>query len=291
MVFKAPFSVSRRDTCRSYYVGTSEYTAECIYVPTSGGDYKCQMLWPPIYACPTEDVSSSSPPPPSPPTTLVSSPPPPPSPPPPSPPPPPLPSSSPPDTLTSSECGLHQPYTATKINLWDSGRWCGSVIRRGSFSLTLRSTCESYYVGRPDYVSDCIYESLSTGEYSCKLRWPPTYPCEGANPSALPSLSSPPLPPPPSPSPPPPSSPPVASISDASCGLDQPFTKTKVNLWDRQLWCPQAVPTGPFSTARRDACHNLFVGRQDYTSECLYESTGDGNYKCKLSWPPIYPCK
>ena len=111
-------------------------------------------------------------------------------------------------------------------------------------------------------------------------------------PPVLPLPSPPPPPPSPSPPPPPPASPPPSSVQvDEACGLNQPFTLTKTNLWDTQRWCGMAVPLGPFNVGRRDACLRYYVGRPDYTSECMYAPASGGKYKCKLTWPPIYPCE
>jgi len=184
--------------------------------------------------------------------------------------PPPQPSPPPPPpVVTDSTCGLNQPFTATKTNLWDTREWCYNAADTGPYSTAAQNACESHYVGRPDYSAECTYV-LAGGSYRCKLKLPIYYPCTGT--------LSPPPPPPPSP-----------LVAGSTCGLNQPYTTTKTNLWDTGEWCYNAADTGPYSIAAENACESHYVGRSDYSAECTYVLVGD-SYRCKLKLPIYYPC-
>jgi hypothetical protein len=188
-----------------------------------------------------------------------------------------------PPVITGEGCGLNQPFTSTKTNLWDTGRWCGEAVPAGPYNVGRRDACLRLYVGRPDYTTECAYVLDSGSTYKCKLVWPPFYPCEyEASPPPPPPSRKPPPPPPPSP-------PPFTGASN--CGLAQPFTLTRTNLWDTGRWCGDAVPVGLFDGAKRDTCNRYYVGRPDYSAECAYIPASGGKYKCALTWPPFYPCE
>lgn len=268
---KAPFSTSRRATCEGQYVGIRSFTSECTYESAGDGDYKCALRWPPHYACDSTSTPFSSHPPPPPPPSLPSRR--------PSPPPPAL--APPPQT-----CGLNQPFAITKSNI--RPKWCPQMVPQGPFNARHRNTCEGLYVGLPQYTSECKYVNIHDGQYKCVLEWPPHYPCdkdEGENVLS----SSPPPPPPPFPGPPPQS---ISGSLNTSgrCGLNQPFTLTKTNLWNSGRWCGQVVSQGAFNSEDRNTCEGFYIGRPDYSAECEYIATSEGKYSCKLHWPPFYPC-
>eukprot|EP00967_Tisochrysis_lutea_P079783 scaffold109299_cov32-Tisochrysis_lutea.AAC.2 len=161
------------------------------------------------------------------------------------------------------------------------------MVPKAPFSASRRGTCESAYVGLSKYTSQCVYSDVGDGDFKCILEWPPYYPCEEDTVDEI-KPPAPTMPPPPSPLPPPPPS--GGSDIGSDCGLDQPYTMTKSNLWDRQLWCGQVVRSGEFDQANRDTCERFYVGRPDYSAECTYVVTSGSTYECKLKWPPFYPC-
>ena len=325
-----PYSIAGKNACESHYIGGPDYAAECMYVE-AGGSYRCKLKQPIYYPC-TDDTLSPLPAPPptstpplpqppspssSPPNQVLS----PASPPPPPtmtlPPPPPQPSPPPPPLVADSTCGLNQPYTATKTNLWDTQEWCYQAADTGSYSIAGQNACESHYVGGLEYSAECTYVPAGDSNYRCKLKQPIYYPCTDDTLSPLPApppTSPPPPPQPPSPSssppdqvlspappppttttmtsppPPQPSSPPPPLVADSTCGLNQPYTATKTNLWDTQEWCYQAADTGPYSIAGQNACESHYIGGPDSSAECTYVPAGDSNYRCKLKLPIYYPC-
>eukprot|EP00967_Tisochrysis_lutea_P092927 scaffold134158_cov35-Tisochrysis_lutea.AAC.1 len=120
------------------------------------------------------------------------------------------------------------------------------------------------------------------------MDWPPHYPCEPA-PGGGQQVSPSPQPSPPNPAPPPPSASPGTN-ADANCGLIQPYDAIKTNAWDTQRWCGQLATAGPFDAAKRDVCESYYVENGRYSSECRYVEAGGGVWRCKMDWPPHYPC-
>jgi len=309
LVSAGPFDAAKRDACDEHYLDNGEYTGECEYVNTGGGIWKCKMEWPPRYPC--ESISPSPPssasgsgqesspsPPsstsgsaqersPSPPLSASPSPPLSASPSPPRNPSAPPPPSSPP-TVVESDCGFDQPYTVTKTNAWDTQRWCGQIVTPGPFNAAKRDVCDSYYLDNGQYSSECHYVNTGGGVWKCKMDWPPHYPCEPA-PGGGQQVSPSPQPSPPNPAPPPPSASPGTN-ADANCGLIQPYDAIKTNAWDTQRWCGQLATAGPFDAAKRDVCESYYVENGRYSSECRYVEAGGGVWRCKMDWPPHYPC-
>ena len=81
-----------------------------------------------------------------------------------------------------------------------------------------------------------------------------------------------------------------------SCGLDQDFTQTKENACrgpskSRCTWCGViGGRSGPLTAARRETCEGVYIGTAAYVSECVMERLDKNNWRCKMYWPPHYPC-
>eukprot|EP00962_Isochrysis_galbana_P024051 scaffold7347_cov112-Isochrysis_galbana.AAC.1 len=148
---------------------------------------------------------------------------------------------SPPPPMLNVSCGLAQPFTIGRTNLYQTERWCADAVAAGSWTAQRREQCEAHYVRTPEYASPCVWSNADALTWRCLMQWPPHYNCLPPSPPP-PLLPSSPPPPSPSPSPPlrAPSPPPATYDGKLPCGFDQPFTLSETNIWPR--WCGGVVP-------------------------------------------------